>query len=311
MRFGTSQFVSHEVPLVKDRSSQLIGLVWAGLLLPLVAQPDELGDATTVAPPLQPGTAFRDCEECPELVVLPAGSFIMGTPEDEIARQDDEGPQHEVTIAAPFAVSRFHVIVEEWLAFSDATGYILADGDDRPGRECISGQPRYSQTPRHPQVCVDYDDVNAYIAWLAKTTGKAYRMLSESEREYAARAGSTGPFPFPYQKDGVYDISEYANLFGDDDGYSHAAPVGNFPPNAFGLYDMHGNLYEWVADCAHGDYVGAPADGSPWMEDDCEFRQIRGNDWIEPWIFSRSGNRNDREPFVRGDWLGFRVARAL
>lgn len=261
--------------------------------------------------PTQPGSIFRDCKACPDMVVIPAGTFTMGTPDDELGRQPDEGPLHEVTFARPFAISRFHVTVEEWRAYAQATGVTLKDGDSRPGRECLAGAPRYPQTPRHPAVCVDFQDVRDYIAWLAKKTGQPYRMLSEAEREYSARSGSTGPFPFPFDKEGEYQITRHANTYGPKDGFSHAAPVGSFPPNAFGVYDMHGNLYEWVEDCYHDSYLGAPTDGSAWLEGECTTRQIRGNDWIEPPIFSRSGNRNDREPEVRGDWLGFRVARSL
>ncbi len=261
--------------------------------------------------PTDPGSIFRDCPDCPEMVVLPAGSFTMGTPREELGRQPDEGPQHEVTFASPFAISRFHVTVAEWNTYIKATGIKLKDGDTRPGRECLAGTPRYAQTPRHPAVCVDFQDVRNYIEWLAKKTGKPYRMPSEAEREYAARAGSTGPFPFPFDKDGEYQITQHANTYGPKDGFSHAAPVGSFPPNAFGVYDVHGNVYEWVEDCYHDSYIGSPSDGSAWLDGECKSRQIRGNDWIEPPIFSRSGNRNEREPDVRGDWLGFRVARDI
>jgi formylglycine-generating enzyme required for sulfatase activity len=109
-----------------------------------------------------------------------------------------------------------------------------------------------------------YYDVQDYVEWLSKKTGKTYRMVSEAEREYAARAGSTGPFPFPLDPGADYEISQHANVYGPKDGYSFTSPVGSFPPNAFGMYDMHGNVYEWVADCLHDNYVGAPTDGSAW-----------------------------------------------
>lgn len=261
-----------------------------------------------------PGSTFKDCKTCPEMVVLPAGSFTMGAPDNEVGRQPDEGPLREVTFAAPFAVSRFHITVEEWAVFAKETNFVLKDGDTRPGRECVAGKPRYPQTPRHPAVCIDFDDANAYIAWLARKSGQPYRMLNEAQWEYAARAGSTGPFPFPFDNEADYIIHSHANTYGDEDGYSHVAPVGSFPPNAFGMYDMHGNVHEWVADCLHDSYLGAPRDGGTWLEannGDCTWRHIRGNDWIEPPIFSRSANRNSRQPFVRGDWIGFRVVRPL
>ncbi|MFK3645758.1 dihydropyoverdine dehydrogenase [Pseudomonas protegens] len=270
-------------------------------------------NAHAVEPP-KPGSVFKDCKNCPEMVVLPAGSFVMGTPEDEVGREPDEGPQHTVTFKNAFAMSRFHVTAAELDAYIRETGTVIKDGDDRPGRLCQASKPRYEQGPRQPAVCVDYDDVQAYTQWLSKKTGKHYRMVSEAEREYAARAGSTGSFPFPFDEEGQYQITKHANTYGPKDGFSFTAPVGSYPPNAFGMYDMHGNVYEWVADCWHPDYVGAPADGRAWMEESegvCLDAQIRGNDWGEAPVFSRSGNRNSRKREVRGDWLSFRVVREL
>ncbi|WP_145003777.1 dihydropyoverdine dehydrogenase [Pseudomonas oryzihabitans] len=259
-----------------------------------------------------PGTVFKDCKNCPEMVVLPAGSFLMGTPESEVGRQPDEGPQHQVTFARPFAISRYQITAAELDAYVKATGVRLPDGDTRPGRQCLAGKPRYPQGPRQPAVCVSYQDVADYAAWLSRTTGHRYRMLSEAEREYGARAGSTGAFPFAMDPGPNYSIAKHANTYGAGDGYNYTSPVGSFPPNAFGVYDMHGNVYEWVADCWHDHYRGAPADGSAWIDDPrCELVEIRGNDWGEPPVFSRSGNRNNAYRTDRGDWLGFRVAREI
>lgn len=260
----------------------------------------------------QPGMVFRDCKTaCPEMVVLPAGSYMMGTPDDELGRQPDEGPLHQVTFARPFAISRFQVTAGEWDAYVRESGVKIADGDTRPGRECKASKPRYKQGPKQPAVCMDYHDIEAYVAWLSKKTGKHYRMVSEAEREYAARGGSTGPFPFPLDPDAEYEISQHANVYGPKDGYSYTSPAGSYPPNDFGVYDMHGNVYEFVADCHHDSYVGAPSDGSAWKEPGCKVVQIRGNDWGEAPIFSRSGNRNNVYITTRGDWLGFRVIREL
>jgi len=268
--------------------------------------------SSTAAEKKEPGTVFRDCEHCPDMVVLPAGSFMMGTPDDELGRQPDEGPVHKVTFAKPFAISRYQVTAEELDAYIAQTGVVIKSGDERPGRWCEVSKPSYPQGPRQPAVCIDWFEVQAYTQWLSKKTGKHYRMVSEAEREYAARAGSIGPFPFPFDKEGEYQITEHANTYGPRDGYSYSAPVGSYPPNAFGVYDMHGNVYEWVADCWHADYVGAPADGSAWLDGEhCETAHMRGNDWGEAPIFSRSGNRNDRPKTIRGDFLGFRVAREL
>lgn len=261
---------------------------------------------------LKPGDVFKSCKDCPEMVVLPAGSFLMGTPEGEVGREPDEGPQHKVTFAKPFAISRYHVTAGELNAYIKATGTQIKSGDDRPGRWCEASKPSYPQGPRQPAVCIDWYEVQGYAQWLSKTTGKTYRMVTEAEREYAARAGSTGPFPFPFDEEGQYQITQHANTYGPRDGYTYTAPVGSYPPNAFGMYDMHGNVYEWVADCQHDDYVGAPTDGSAWMTDSpCKRAQMRGNDWGEAPVFSRSGNRNDRFRTTRGDYLGFRVVQEL
>jgi formylglycine-generating enzyme required for sulfatase activity len=235
----------------------------------------------------------------------------MGTPEDEVGREPDEGPMHDVTFAKPFAMSRFHVTAAEWDSYIRQTGVKIADGDTRPGRECIASKPRYPQGPRQPAVCMDMDDIKQYVAWLSEKTGHKYHMVSEAQREYAARAGSTGPFPFPFDEGKGYSIAQHANTYGPADGYSYSSPVGSYPPNAFGMYDMHGNVYERVADCEHPNYIGAPTDGSAWMEPNCEGYQIRGNDWGEAPVFSRSGNRNTIYPQTRGDWIGFRVVRDL
>lgn len=260
---------------------------------------------------MPPGTLFKDCDVCPEMVVLPAGSFIMGAPQDELGYQPDESPQHEVTFKKPFAMGIYEVMATEWEAYVQETGAPRRSGDTRPGRACTDGKPSYPQGPRQPAVCMTYHDAENYVKWLSEKTGKSYRLPSEAEWEYAARAGSEGPFPFPFDEEGKYLINNHANTYGDTDGYEYTSPVGSFPPNAFGLFDMHGNVHERVADCVNPSYEGAPTDGSAWKKGDCERRIMRGNDWIEPPIFSRSANRNSRPVDLIGDWLGFRVVRDL
>ncbi|ACE84113.1 formylglycine-generating enzyme family protein [Cellvibrio japonicus] len=259
----------------------------------------------------RPGTLLKDCDVCPEIVVLPAGSYIMGTPDDEIGRQPDEGPQRTVTFAKPFAIGIYPVTAAEWDAFIQATNTPRRSGDTRPGRACTDGKPTYSYSARQPAVCMTFEDTENYVKWLTKKTGKTYRLPSEAEWEYAARAGSTGPFPFPFDEEGVYKINKNANTYGHADGYEYTSPVGSYPPNKFGLFDMHGNVHERLMDCVNDSYDNAPTDGSPWMEGDCDERIMRGNDWIEPPIFSRSGNRNSRPVGLVGDWLGLRVVREL
>lgn len=287
-------------PPLKTFATLALGALLAGLLP---------GTAQATEP--QPGKVFKDCKDCPEMVVLPAGKFIMGTPDDEVGREPDEGPMHEVTFAKPFAMSRFQITAAEWDSYIRQTGVKIPDGDTRPGRECIASKPRYSQGPRQPAVCMNFPEVQAYVAWLSKKTGHQYQMVSEAQREYAARAGSTGPFPFPFDEGKEYSIAKHANTYGPADGYSYTSPVGSYPANAFGMYDMHGNVYEWIADCEHPNYVGAPTDGNAWVEPGCESLQLRGNDWGEAPVFSRSGNRNNIYPQTRGDWIGFRVVRVL
>ncbi|RBH55289.1 MULTISPECIES: formylglycine-generating enzyme family protein [Pseudomonas] len=288
-----------------------VGL-WPALILSALLGAWLPNAALAATPPL-PGKVFKDCKDCPEMVVLPAGTFTMGTPEDEVGREADEGPMHPVTFKRAFAVSRFQVLSGEWKAYIRDTGYKMPDGDTRPGRECLAGQPRYPQGDRQPAVCMDAHEAQAYADWLSKRTGKKYHLLSESQREYAVRGGTSGSFPFPFDKDKGYSIAEHANTYGPADGFSYTSPGGSFPPNAYGVYDGHGNVYEWTADCYVDSYVGAPADGSPRLDSkECEDRRvIRGNDWTEAPVFSRSGNRNERSAITRGDWLGFRVAREL
>ncbi|MDD0971747.1 MULTISPECIES: formylglycine-generating enzyme family protein [Pseudomonas] len=277
-----------------------------------------LPNAAQAATPPAPGKVFKDCKDCPEMVVLPTGTFTMGTPEDEVGREPDEGPMHPVTFAKPLAISRFQVLKGEWFAYLKDTGYQMPDGDDRPGRACKAGVPDYAgsdprkqYTDKHPAVCMNFAEANDYVAWLSKKTGQQYRLVSESLREYAARGGTTGPFPFPFDEGKEYSIAKHANTYGAADGYNFTAPAGSFPPNAFGVYDMHGNVYEWTADCYNENYEGAPSDGSAWETGKCQFKRIRGNDWGEAPVFSRSGNRNALAPDERGDWIGFRVARDL
>jgi len=173
------------------------------------------------------GDVFSDCKECPKMVVLPAGTFTMGTQDEEVGRQPDEGPLHPVTFAKAFAISRFQVSAGEWDAYVQQAKVTIANGDERPGRECVASKPRYPQGPTQPAVCMSYDDVKGYVAWLSKKTGKHYRMLSEAEREYAARAGSPGPFPFPFDEGADYSIAKHANTYGPVDGYSFTSPGGS------------------------------------------------------------------------------------
>ena len=279
-----------------------------------------------------PGKAFRDCialrsaEECPEMVVVASGSFTMGSPASEEERYDAEGPQHRVTISQSFAVGKYEVTREEFARFVEATGRSLGDScwtfenggwKERSGRGWRS--PGYRQTGRDPVVCVNWDDARAYMSWLSRRTGKQsgkqYRLLTEAEWEYAARAGTTGPFHF-----GSTISTDQANYNGNFTYGSgrkgvyreKTVPVGSFPPNSFGLYDMHGNVFEWVEDCWHDSYSGSPSDGSAWTDGgDCTIRVLRGGSWSFKPRGLRSANRYWNFTGNRSYVTGFRIARTL
>ena len=247
---------------------------------------------------LKPKDTFKECANCPEMMVVPAGSFTMGSPTSEPGHSAEEGPQHTVTIARQFAVGRFEVTFDEWDACA-------ADGGCNGYKPSDEGWGR----GRRPVINVSWDDAKAYVAWLSKKTGKSYRLLSEAEYEYATRAGTQTAYP-------------WGNAVGTNNANCHAcgsqwdarqtAPVGSFAANGFGLYDMVGNVREWTEDCYHDSYRGAPADGSAWIEGaNCSSRVVRGGSWLIAPAFLRSAARYWFSPDYRLNYLGFRVARTL
>ena len=246
---------------------------------------------------LKPGDAFRECADCPTVVVVPAGDFQLGSPSDvnkQSIEDQREGPQHEVVIANPFAVGRFALTFEEWdacAAHGDCDTHIYDSGWARS---------------RQPATDVNWDNARSYVAWLSRMTGKPYRLLSEAEYEYAARAGTTTTYSFG---DDSAMLGEYA-WFLDNSGH-RAHPVGEKKPNAFGLYDMHGNVEQWVEDCWHESYYGAPRDGSAWTSGDCTLRVVRGGSWLDNSYGVRSASRYGGSADFRKDTRGFRVARTL
>ena len=254
----------------------------------------------------KPGDEFRDCDTCPKMVVVPAGSFMMGSPASEPKRDKDEGPRHKVRIPKPFAVGKFEVTFAEWdacVADGSCSGY---QPDDR-----IWGR---GGRGRRPVINVSWYDAKAYVAWLSRKTGKTYRLLSESEWEYAARAGTTTPF-----STGQRITTDQANF---DGGYTYngsrkgryrgnTVSVGTFGKNAFGLYDMHGNVWEWVEDCYVDTYGNTPADGSARTHGGCSVHVLRGGSWnFIPWNL-RSADRNRNWSDDRNYNNGFRLARTL
>ncbi len=284
-----------------------------------------------------PGTVFRDCARvCPEMIVVGPGSFLMGSGPDDThqGKDGEEQPQHQVDIAYAFAVGRFEVTRDEYAEFvKDVT---LADPDgcnvhEPPRWPTIMGlnwhNTGFAQTGRDPVVCVSWTEAEAYTRWLTRKTGQHYRLLTEAEWEYSARAGTQTQ---AYWGDEVAKDCEYAN--GVDatlterfpkgrweervachDGQIFTAPVGSYKPNAFGLYDMEGNAFEWVEDCWSDNYQGAPTDGSARVANaDCSNRVNRGGSWTSNPTGLRSAHRGvDNFESTRVVDLGFRVARAL
>jgi len=275
-----------------------------------------------------PDREFRECAECPVMVGIPAGTFVMGSPRTEPGRFDSEGPQHRVSVRA-FALGKYPVTSEEFLIFLRATGYqplpcnpVLGLVWHSPGHG-LAYPPGWVEPPRTPAVCLSWRDAHAYIAWLntkarsrtLTASGSAdgpYRLASEAEWEYAARAGTTT-----------------ARWWGDAIGVDHAncngcgsqwdgreiAPVGSFPANPFGLYEMLGNAWQWTEDCWHESYTGAPTDGSPWLTGDCAKRVLRGGSWSNVAVFIRSAARShgdaEGHDFDYSIYAGIRVARTL
>ena len=282
------------------------------------------------------GTVFRDCADCPEMVVIPAGRFLMGAARGEEEREalSDQfrfrsEPQHEVAVRR-FSAGKFEVTRGEYRLFAEATGR-QSDGcfvwtgtgfEKDPARDWRS--PGYAQDDLHPATCVSWNDASAYTRWLSQKTGKSYRLLTEAEWEYAARAGTTTS---RFWGDSGDTACGYANgaditlraqtpdggnwtIAACSDRYAHTAPVGSYRANAFGLYDMLGNVGEWTQDCWNANYSGAPADGSAWAAGDCYLRAVRGGSWDDSPVGLRAAYRVGSPVVIRLYSRGFRVARS-
>jgi formylglycine-generating enzyme required for sulfatase activity len=258
---------------------------------------------------LKPRDTFRECaKDCPEMVVVPPGEFWMGSPNGE--GYASEHPRHKVKIAKPFAVGKFEVTWDDWGACVSMRGC-----DGRPTGDAGWGKER------RPVINVSWLQAQAYVAWLSRMTGKPYRLLTEAEWEYAARGVTSADAPHPPYPWGDQASHEYAN-YGEDqccngrvegrDQWFFTAPVGMFPPNDFGLYDMHGNVWEWVEDPWHDDYGGAPINGSAWTEGgEVSRRVIRGGAHYGHPEDLRSAFRVGYTTDLRGINVGFRVGRTL
>jgi formylglycine-generating enzyme len=310
---------------VSDRIRQRAAL--APVLMIVLALP-ALASAKA---PLRPGQVFRDCAKaCPEMVVLPPGSFTMGSPPTEVGRDPDEEQQHRVTIRNAFAVGRFDVTRGEYAIFATET-HVPDPADCNihvpPNWPAVLGlnwhNTPFPQTDRDPVVCVGWREAVAYTQWLSRKTGHKYRLLSESEWEYAARAGTT---TVDYWGDSQDNACAYEN--GVDfslqavepktdvkqhcrDGYAHTSPVGSFKPNPFGLYDMLGDVADMTADCYVEGYAGALTDGAPRLDGRCPLRINRGGTWTSTPSGMRAAARGGDMEKTRVVDLGFRVARDL
>jgi formylglycine-generating enzyme required for sulfatase activity len=240
----------------------------------------------------QDDETFRDCPECPELIIVPVGEFMMGSPENEAERNDNEGPVHLVSVRLPYAIGKYEVMLAEWdacVAAGGCSGY-------RPDNE---GWGRVQR----PVINVSYADAKAYTAWLSRKTGHGYRLPSEAEWEYAARAGTNTRYHFGNSinlSQANFGSSKYKTV-----------PVGSYPSNAFGLHDVHGNVWEWTEDCWNESYAGAPSDTIVWKAGDCHRRVLRGGSWSDISGNIRLAYRHWLDIRNRNISNGFRVVRTL
>ena len=255
--------------------------------------------SVAAAQALNPKDTFKECAaQCPEMIVIPAGSFTMGASQTEPGQDWTQEPQHAVTIARPLAVSKYEITFDDWDA---CTNY-----GDCP-HISDAGYGRGSQ----PVIDLDWSEAQHYADWFSKMTGKTYRLLTESEYEYAARAGTQTPYPWGAD---AGKANADCNGCGSKWDNTRTAPVGSFAPNAFGLFDMVGNVWEWTQDCWHDTYEGAPADGSAWTGangGDCTKRVDRGGAFVSAIDIIRCAERWGYPADGRFDAVGFRIAREL
>jgi formylglycine-generating enzyme required for sulfatase activity len=258
------------------------------------------------------GKEFADCAECPGMVVIPAGAFSMGSRPTESGHDTSEDPAHSVTILRAFAMSRFDVTRDEYAAFARETGASVDSKCDWRDPQ-VHGKS-IGQSGGDPVVCVNWRDANAYAAWLARKTGRNYLLPSEAQWEYAARAGSATTRPWG---DGIsHDNANYGAdtccgpVASGRDRWLYTSPVGSFPPNAFGLSDMIGNVWQWTEDCVQ-DYARTPRDGTPAKSGDCTKRIVRGGGWFHGPDAARSASRVADDAGRRATDIGFRIAAEI
>jgi len=312
-------------------------LAYAESIQPPVPSINKPTETSASAVPQTNVCKLADSSAGPAMVAIRPSVFQMGSPNKEAGRSDDEGPQHPVTIPRPFALSRCEITVGQFKQFISDTNYQTTAETD--GKGCYvwnhdnsnwqqqAGShwknPGFAQTDEHPVVCVSWPDAQRYIQWLSQRSGAVYRLPTEAEWEYAARADTKTPryFGDASQCDYVNGLGQEAKAIADKDwvlaechdNYVYTAPVGSFKPNDFGLYDMLGNVWEWTQDCWHDNYGGAPIDSSAWLSANkgaCGRRVVRGGSWNGSPQDLRSSNRNRNLTDAINN-SGFRVARAL
>jgi len=313
----------YRIALSGNETGYVLGRLLKEVSSPRVVKPSTSNTAVGVYPSLTPGKTFRDCPDCPEMVVIPPGRFEMGG-DDRFER-----PIHEVEISYSFAVGKFEITRGEYEAFEAITGREMGNSCqtyENDNFDLVSNRnwrnPGTAQSSREPVVCVDWGDAKAYVAWLSRKTKTQYRLLSEAEWEYMARAGGSSRYPFNSSAKDLCKLGNIADLsaglnFGNlscRDGYVQTAPAGSFKANAFGVYDIVGNVMEWVEDCRHDNYVGAPSDGSAWTTGDdynCSYRVSRSSSWSSSLREVRLSYRQLQSMKDRLSSVGFRVARTL
>jgi len=298
------------------KNTLVSAIIFSGLFFTVFAHAQE-----------QKAREFQECADCPVMVAIPAGRFVMGSPASEPGRFDNEGPRRIVSVRA-FALGKYDVTVDQFRTFLESTGYqpkpcnaILNEGWRSPGNG-LAYPPAGVEPQKWPAACLDWHDAQAYIRWLNARVKAAhpslagrtepYRLPSEAEWEYAARAGTTTA---RWWGNDIGEDNANCNGCGSKWDDSVLSDVDAFKPNPFGLYGMLGNVWQWTADCWHKSYAGAPADGRPWIGKDCSEHVLRGGSWDNVPIFIRSASRSgapaDGGEYDYSSLAGFRVARDL
>jgi formylglycine-generating enzyme required for sulfatase activity len=254
-----------------------------------------------------PGTVFRDCPDCPDLVVVPAGQFPMGSLYTDSEADPDEQPPHLVRILAPLAFGRTPVTVAQWAACV-GEGWCQPTADQSAGQGAGIGEGAAGGGGNRPVTNVNWDDVQQFLGWLRFKTGHVYRLPSEAEFEYAARGNTTSRY---WWGNTIGINNANCQACGSEWDNRMPAPVGSFKPNPFGLYDTLGNVWQWVQDCWQDSYKGAPDDGRVRGGETCDNRVVRGGAWDRKPRSLRAGNRGHLAVTGRTVDVGFRVIREI